>query len=340
MRSSPHLVHAEICDAEVMRSDLSMPLFWRVFLTNGVVFALGTLALALSPATVSAEPLWSEIVVLGVGLVVLFALNGFLLASVLRPLDNLTAVMESIDLRQPGRRLDSAGSGPARKLVLNFNAMLQRLETERATSTVRALHAQEAERQRIAQELHDEVGQSLTAVLLSLKRVVDIAPPEVGSQLSIARETTRTSLDEVRRISQRLRPGVLADLGLLNSLSSLASDHSARTGMSVQRGFMPGLPTLTPEAELVVYRVAQEALTNVARHAKASKVDLGLVQRGGVLVLRIADDGVGSARAAVGAGVQGMIERAQMLGGRLEIRPNSGGGTEVVLEVPIDGGVS
>ena len=96
----------------------------------------------------------------------------------------------------------------------------------------------------------------------------------------------------------------------------------------------------SPEAELVVYRVAQEALTNVARHAKASKVDLGLVQRGDVLVLRIADDGVGSKGAPVGAGIQGMIERAQMLGGTLDIRPNPVGGTEVVLEVPINGGAS
>jgi two-component system sensor histidine kinase UhpB len=322
-----------------MSQELSLPLFWRVCLINGAVFMLGTLVLVLSPVTVSARPLWSEVVVLSIGLAVIFVLNGILLRSVLRPLDRLTVVMAAIDLRHPGRRLDENGSGPARPLVAGFNAMLARLEAERTASTTRALHAQEAERQRIAQELHDEVGQSLTAVLLGLKRAIDVAPPDVVAELELVRDTTRTSLEEVRRISQRLRPGVLADLGLLNSLSSLASDLTARTGISVTRGFSPGLPALTPEAELVAYRVTQEALTNVARHAHAQTVELGLSRRGNTLTLRVADDGVGGADAAdaeAGAGIQGMEERARMVGGRLELRSRRGAGTEVLLELPIE----
>jgi two-component system, NarL family, sensor histidine kinase UhpB len=320
-----------------MSRELSLPLFWRVCLINGAVFVLGTLVLVLSPATVSARPLLSEVIVLSIGLAVIVLLNGVLLRSVLRPLDRLTAVMAAIDLRHPGRRLDEHGSGPARALVRGFNAMLERLEFERTTSTVRALHAQEAERQRIAQELHDEVGQSLTAVLLGLKQAIDLSAPPVDAQLEQVRDTARTSLEEVRRISQRLRPGVLAELGLLNSLSSLASDLTARTGVPVQRGFLPGLPAVAPETELVVYRVTQEALTNVARHARARSVELGVARRGDVLVLRVADDGVGGANAAIGAGIQGMQERAHMVGGRLEVRAREGVGTEVVLEVPIAG---
>jgi len=321
-----------------MNRDLSLPLFWRVCLINGIVFVLGTLVLVMSPATVSARPLWSEVSVLAIGLAVIVALNGALLRAVLRPLDRLTAVMAAIDLRHPGRRLDEHGSGPARPLVHGFNAMLERLEAERSTSTTRALHAQEAERQRIAQELHDEVGQSLTAVLLGIKQAINIAPPEVAAELELVRDTTRTSLEEVRRISQRLRPGVLADLGLLNSLSSLASDLTARTGVPVDRGFLPGLPALPPETELVIYRVAQEAMTNVARHARARNVELGLTRRGDILVLRVADDGVGGiANAVGGAGIQGMTERAHMVDGRLELRPRAGGGTEVLLDVPTTG---
>jgi two-component system sensor histidine kinase UhpB len=292
--------------------------------------------LVVSPATVSARPLWSEISVLVLGLSIIFALNGLLLASVLRPLDRLTAAMATIDLRRSGGRPETPKSGPARALIVGFNTMLDRLESERATSTSRALKAQEEERQRIAQELHDEVGQSLTAVLLSLKQVINLAPPDVAAELNLARDTTRTSLEEVRRISQRLRPGVLADLGLLNSLSSLASDHTARTGVAVRRGFPPGLPALSVEAELVVYRVTQEALTNVARHARAQMVELGMVRRRDVLELRIADDGVGCGSAPVGAGIQGMAERARMIGGEFDIRPRAGGGTEVVLEIPVD----
>jgi two-component system, NarL family, sensor histidine kinase UhpB len=314
---------------------MSLPLFWRVCAINGAVFMLGALVLVLSPATVSARPLWSEIVVLSIGLAVSMVLNGILLRSVLHPLDRLTGVMAAIDLRQPGQRLADAGSGPARPLVAGFNAMLDRLEAERTASTTRALQAQEAERQRIAQELHDEVGQSLTAVLLGLKQAINRAPPEVAAELELVRTTTRTSLEEVRRISQHLRPGVLVDLGLLNSLSSLASDLTARTGIPVQRDFLPGLPLLRAESELVTYRVAQEALTNVARHAHASAVELGISHRGDSLVLRVTDDGVGCSGANVGAGIQGMKERAQMVGGRLELRPRSGGGTEVRLEIPI-----
>lgn len=335
MGASPHFLCAWFWDAGTVSPELSLPLFWRVCLTNGAVFILGTLVLVLSPVTVSARPLWSEVVVLLIGLGVIVLLNGLLLRSVLRPLDRLTTVMAAIDLRHPGRRLDEEESGPARPLVQGFNEMLERLEVERSASTARALHAQEAERQRIAQELHDEVGQSLTAVLLGLKQAIDVAPPEVAEELQLVRETTRASLGEVRRLSQRLRPGVLADLGLLASLSSLASDLTARSGVPVLRGFLPGLPALTPEAELVVYRVAQEALTNVARHAHARQVQVGLSRRGDALVLRVADDGIGGADAAPGAGVQGMQERAQMVGGRLEVRPCEGGGTEVLLEVPV-----
>jgi two-component system sensor histidine kinase UhpB len=321
-----------------MNRERSLPLFWRVCLINGAVFVLGTLVLVVSPATVSARPLWSEIGLLAIGLAVVVALNSALLRSVLRPLDRLTAELATIDLRNAGRRLDERGSGPALPLVRGFNAMLERLEAEQRASTTRALHAQEAERQRIAQELHDEVGQSLTAVLLGIKQAIDLAPPAVVAELELVRDTTRTSLEEVRRISQRLRPGVLADLGMLNSLSSLASEFTARTGVRVERGFPPGLPALPPETELVVYRVAQEAMTNVARHACARKVEFGLSRRGDMLVLRVADDGIGGiANAVAGAGIQGMRERAHMVGGNLQMRPRHGGGTEVLLEVPVPG---
>jgi two-component system sensor histidine kinase UhpB len=141
MEASPHFLRAGFWDAGAMSRELSLPLFWRVCLINGAVFVLGTLVLVLSPVTVSARPLWSEVVVLSFGLAVIVLLNGLLLRSVLRPLDRLTTVMAAIDLRHPGRRLHEEGSGPARPLVQGFNAMLERLEVERSTSTTRALHA-------------------------------------------------------------------------------------------------------------------------------------------------------------------------------------------------------
>ena len=139
MGASPHFLGAGFWDAGTVSREMSLPLFWRVCLINGAVFVLGTLVLVLSPATVSVRPLWSEVVVLSLGLAVIFVLNGALLRSVLRPLDRLTAMMAAIDLRHPGRRLDEEGAGPAKPLVLGFNAMLERLEVERSASTARAL---------------------------------------------------------------------------------------------------------------------------------------------------------------------------------------------------------
>lgn len=318
-----------------MARRLSPSLFWRVSLLNGLVFAVGTAVLVFSPATVSSTPVLSELAILAIGLTVMFAVNSILLRSVLRPLDRLTTVMGQIDLREPGLRLEGLDHGPAQPLVDGFNAMLARLEAERTASTARALEAQEAERRRIAQDLHDEVGQSLTAVLLELKQAAQQVPPDVAAGLDAARETTRASLVEVRRISQRLRPGVLDDLGLLSALSSLAGDLTTRAGVPVQRQFPPGLPALSPSTELVVYRVAQEALTNVARHARASRVELGLSRVGDEVVLRVADDGRGLGQAAPGAGLQGMRERAQIVGGSLVVKPREGGGTEVLLTVPV-----
>jgi two-component system sensor histidine kinase UhpB len=312
-----------------------LPLYWRVVLINGLVFVVGTAALAFSPATVSARVLASEAVVLAVGLTVILSLNALLLSRSLRPLDRLAALMDTVDLQQPGQRLPETGHGPVATLVERFNAMLERLETERSQSTARALQAQEAERQRIAQELHDEVGQGLTAVLLGLKRVADRVPDELADEVRLVQDTARTTLEEVRQVARRLRPGVLDDLGLVSALAALATDTSAHAGLHVQRGLAPGLPQLSPEKELVVYRVAQEALTNVVRHARAETVQLSLTRQGDAVALLVADDGRGTGGRPEGSGIRGMRERALMVDGQLSVRPRPEGGTEVRLVVPV-----
>jgi two-component system sensor histidine kinase UhpB len=322
-----------------VRSVRTLPLFWQVVLTNGLVFVVGTLVLAVSPATVSERVRTTEAAVLAIGLLVIVGLNALLLRSLLRPLDRLTSTMREIDLRSPGLRLHDPGRGPAAALVEGFNEMLDRLEQERSASRAHALTAQEAERRRVAQELHDEVGQSLTVVLLGLEQAKERAPDsEATGALEGLQETTRDALEEVRRISQRLRPGLLDDLGLQNSLASLATELTETTGIPVSKGFGPGLPSLGPETELVVYRVAQEALTNVARHAGASSVQLGLARRGRSVALRVSDDGTGPHRGRhpEGAGIQGMRERALLVGGSLAVGRREGGGTEVVLVVPVE----
>lgn len=312
-----------------------MPLYWRVFLLNALVFVTGTLVLALSPATVSSPVLAPEALVLFVGLVVMLAANAALLRLGLAPLRRLTRMMQTIDLLRPGQRLPANGSGPVGQLNRSFNEMLTRLEIERSTSNARALSAQEAERQRIAQELHDEVGQSLTAILLELKRAADRAPEPLREELLNTQETARHSLDEVRRVARRLRPGVLEDLGLTSALLALTNDFSRHTGLPVRRTLDSALPPLTAEEELVLYRVAQECLTNVARHAQASTVDLALSCDGADVTLRIGDDGRGLRDAPEGAGVRGMRERALLVGAALQVHTRRSGGVEVCLSMPL-----
>lgn len=312
-----------------------MPLFWRVCLTNGLVFVIGTAILAASPATVSSPVVVTEAAVLAVGLSVILVTNALLLRSTLAPLDRLSREMEQVDLLRPGQRLPEDGNGASSGLVSTFNAMLDRLEAERSLSSARALAAQEGERRRVAQELHDEVGQSLTAVVLSLTAVEERAPREMRPDVAAARETARESLDEVRRVARRLRPGLLDDLGLLASLSALASDHARLTGADVDRAFDPALPDLPDEVELVVFRIAQEALTNVARHAGATRVELSLHRYGGRLRLVVSDDGTGLADSSEGAGVRGMRERALLVDGRLDLTGDRRAGTTLILDVPI-----
>ncbi len=318
-----------------VKAGTGLPLYWRVCLINGLVFVAGTVALALAPVTVSATVLVSEAIVLVLGLIGIVALNAALLRTSLAPLDRLIRLMETVDLQRPGQRLPESGSGAVGQLVRSFNAMLERLETERGRSNAKALAAQEAERHRIAQELHDEIGQGLTAVLLGLKQLSSQLPAEVRGDLTDVQETARATLDEVRGVARRLRPGVLEDLGLHSALAALATEFSAH-GLHVDRVSSPGLPELGSERELVVYRVAQEALTNAARHSGARTARLSLQRQGSAVVLVVDDDGQGMRGAAEGTGIRGMRERALLIGARLTVGSADLGGTSVRLMVPLE----
>lgn len=311
-----------------------MPLFWRVCLINGVVFVLGAAALALSPATVSARVLPREAVILAIGLVVILLANAALLRTSLAPLDRLTRLMERVDLLSPGERLPTTGNGAVAPLVRSFNSMIERLETERGDSAALALAAQEAERRRIAQELHDEVGQSLTAVLLGLKRLVDRVPSALRAEVALAQDTARACLDEVRHVARRLRPGVLDDLGLRSALAALTTEFDTLTGVTVSRSLDTQLPELTAEDELVLYRIAQEALTNAARHAHATEVKLSLTGTDAGTTLEVTDNGRGRGSRPEGAGLRGMRERALLVGAQLTVDAPARGGTRVHLHIP------
>jgi two-component system sensor histidine kinase UhpB len=318
-----------------MRLTSHLPLFWTICLINGVVFVLGATALVLSPASVSSDAVPSEILVVTVGLAIMLLTNALLIRWALAPLGRLITRVADIERLEP-TLLPEEGSGPVRGIAQGVNGLLARLAEERRAGDARALSAQEAERHRIAQELHDEVGQSLTVVLLGLKQVESRAPAELVEELTAVRESARAGLDDVRRVARRLRPGVLEDLGLTSALAALATDFSDHSAASVRRSFAPGLPALSAEAEVVVYRVAQEALTNAARHADARSVELSLRRQGGFVVLEVGDDGRGFDGLVEGSGLMGMRERAALVHAELSVISQPRRGTTVRLRVPVD----
>ncbi|MFE5495525.1 HAMP domain-containing sensor histidine kinase [Streptomyces virginiae] len=312
-----------------------MSLYWRIFLLNAAVFVVAVLLL-FGPVTVSTPVLFGEAIVLVAGLAAMLVLNAVLLRVGLAPLGRLSRAMATVDLLKPGVRPQVTGQGEIAELTGTFNTMLDRLEAERATSSGRVLSALEEERHRIAQELHDEVGQTLTAVLLQIKHAADRIPEPVRGDLHQAQETTRASLDEIRRIARRLRPGVLEELGLHSALRSLAAEFTT-SRLSVSAHITPGLPALDSATELVLYRVAQEGLTNAARHSGATRVEVHLrpVPGGGTALL-VRDNGRGLGGAAEGAGIRGMRERVLLIGAELLVGAAPGGGTDVRLNVTAD----
>jgi two-component system sensor histidine kinase UhpB len=311
-----------------------LPLFWRVFAVNAALLGAIALLLLFSPVEIHAPIKPMQAVVVLAGLIVTVVANAVLLRGAFAPLGRLAHRMETVDLLRPGQRLQVLRDDEVGRVVAAFNRMLDRLEGERQESGRRVLAAQEAERVGIARDLHDEVGQVLTGVLLQLNSIAEAAP-EHRDELDEARQAVRRALDEVRRISKELRPEMLEHLGLVSALTELAQSFTRVSGIHVERRFASSLPKLAPEVELAVYRIAQESLTNVARHAEATRVTIMLEPGLDSVVLRIADDGRGFAGAPVEhGGLRSMRERAILIGAALAIKEAPEGGVEVRLEVP------
>jgi two-component system sensor histidine kinase UhpB len=312
------------------------PLFRRVFATNAAILVAmsAVTVLVFSPGAISRPVAYKELAILAGALAVMLVLNFLIVRRATAPLYRLMELMHRADPLRPGERVPvESGASEATELAATFNEMLDRLEHERHESARRAIAAQESERVRIARELHDEIGQGLTAGILQLSGLRKRAPAELQDEVGAAQETVRDNLDELRRIAQRLRPETLDELGLVSALTSISQRLEQQSGVRIERDLARELPDLEYEEELVIYRVAQEALTNVVRHARASSVALSL-SANGVVALRVADDGAGIDGAAPpGGGIRGMYERALLIGATLRVEERSGGGTEVELRL-------
>jgi signal transduction histidine kinase len=209
--------------------------------------------------------------------------------------------------------------------------------------STKALELQEAERRAIARELHDEAGQALTAIRINLQLLCE-QTERSGPTAELAAKTVALvdeTLEEIRRLVRRLGPAVLDEVGLSESIRRLGHGLARRTGAEVEVRLPDGPVELPGPVETGLYRIAQEALTNVSRHAEASRVDVSIDQRAGRLVLSVVDDGEGfrpgGARKGEGSGLAGMRERAELLGGKLEVFSRPGCGTEV--RVSLDHGL-
>ena len=203
----------------------------------------------------------------------------------------------------------------------------------------RVVEAQELERKRLARELHDETGQALTSIILGLRTVDDATSDEErGEALRALRELVLSTLNDVRRLAVELRPKALDDFGLVPALERLGDTFAQKSGIAVHFEAQLGEQRLAPETETALYRIVQEALTNVAKHAGASNVSVLLTRKDGAVVAVVEDDGRGLAAGAEsgdGLGLVGMRERVSLLGGRLALESSGSAGTTVVAEVPV-----
>lgn len=285
-------------------------------------------------------------------------IGSFLTWFLTRPILDMTFVARHVrdgdlSVRAPVWANDEIG-----ELGRAFNDMISSLDTShrelehsnelRAQLLHKVVSAQEDERQRISRELHDETGQALTSLLVQLKILEKCERlDDVQTQVSGIRQLTQHTLHEVRRLAADLRPSALDDLGLISALESYIDNYANKSGLAV--GFMPrnmDQERLPYDMEIVLYRVVQESLTNILRHAQATHVRVTIERQQDHIRLSVVDDGCGFDLARVmagkehGLGLLGMQERIELLGGTLRFDSHPGKGTRVDVDLSLPEAVS
>ncbi len=317
-------------------------LFTQVLIVNLLVVGATVVA-----AVVASDPrldTTEAAVILGLSVAVTILANAVLLQRRFKPLEDLVDQMERADLSRPGANL-TAGESPGgpeevERLHGAFVRMLERLEAERRRAASAALDAQEEERARVARDLHDEVNQSLTGLLLRLEAAREKAPPELASELAKIRTLANQALQELLALARQLRPTALDDLGLKAALASHVTDLGRQSGIATSFDAGGDIASIPHEIQIVTYRVAQEALSNAVRHSAAEHIGVRLARQDGSIQLTVVDDGRGFTfdQASGGLGLAGMRERALLVNGDLRVESRPDDGTRVRLRVPIRGG--
>ena len=275
---------------------------------------------------------------LAMSIVLVLLLNMLLLRRRFSPLEALIDRIERTDPAQPAD-FDAPPStvDEVERLATSFRRLLRRIDDERRRSGRLVLRAQEEERRRLARDLHDEVNQALTAILLRLEALSQDADPELAGHLDELKSLVSQAMDELLKLARQLRPAALDDLGLIAALEGQLTRFSEQTGIqtSLRASGEPG--SVGEDQQTVIYRVVQEALSNAAQHSGAKHIDFDLqIFPSHGVELRVSDDGRGfdTRRAGNGLGLGGMAERARLVGGELSIRSEPGHGTRVRLYIP------
>ncbi len=278
-----------------------------------------------------------QFLVLALAVVLTLCVNLWMLKRRFGPLDQLIDSVESVDPSQPSSfALRGEPVTEIDRLARSFKRLLQRIEAERTRAGQLVFRAQEEERRRLARDLHDEVNQALTAILLRLEALSQ-GEPGRAAEVSELKRLVNQAMDELTGLARHLRPSALDDHGLVPAVRAQLKLFSASTGIETRISTRGDESLLGDDKQIAVYRVAQEALTNAARHSSAARVDVELFTGPGGTELRVRDDGQGfdlGARHGNGLGLDGMAERARLLGGELDVRSAPGGGTTVELKLP------
>ena len=315
-------------------------LLTQVLLANLILVVVATVAAAIAtnPDFDFGEDSAAGIV-LGLAIALTVVVNVFMLTRRFEPLERLADEMERADLSLPGANVtassDRSTPEEVRRLEGAFRRMLDRLDAERRRTSSAALEAQEQERARVARDLHDEVNQSLTGLLLRLEAVRGKAPPELAADLSETKALANQAMGELLALARQLRPTALDDLGLKAALASHVDGVGRQSEIGTSFESEGDFHSLSPDVQIVVYRVGQEAIANAVRHSGSKAIRVRLRRQGPRVELTVSDDGRGFSfeQASGGLGLAGMRERALLVEGELQIESRPELGTRVRLTV-------
>jgi len=330
-----------------------VPLYYRVLFANAAVVVLGAIAgtaittgIGRNAPDHALVPLIVLFASIGIGLSLL--VNVLVLRAAFRPMAMLNRVAEAVqDGDREARAVVEPSSDPEMaQLALALNSTLDELAEDRnqlRDLASQVISAQEDERRRVSRELHDDTAQILFAQLLQVTALKASADPNVQTVATKLEQSTASALEGVRRLALELRPPALDDLGLAEALGELCQRFRDTTGCQTSLDVRGMRGRLSADLELVLYRVAQEALTNVAKHARAGNVWIDLERTETDVSLSVKDDGRGFDRTrfspsdgvGLGLGLFGMEERAMLLGGTVRIWSTPGAGTEVFAFIPL-----